>query len=70
MQSDESHSFSGRSSTDSENSYSFEGISKGDYVSDNSCLDSILNGMTEIGETNGQLDELPLFNVNEGQYIG
>ena len=59
----ESHDFSGRSSSGSDTD-SFSVV--GDYVSDNSCLDSILNGMKEISKTDGQLDELPLFNINEG----
>lgn len=53
---DESESFE-RSETETESD---------SRQSDNSCLDSICDNIKEIGRTNGQLDELPLFNLNVG----
>ena len=56
---DESESFE-RSETETESS------NADSRQSDNSCLDSICDNIKEIGRTNGQLDELPLFNLNVG----
>lgn len=57
----ESQSFE-RSDTETESSDSRK--------SDNSCLDSICDYIKDIASVNGQPNELPLFNLNVGQYIG
>ena len=54
-----------RSDTDSESSDSDDS-----RASDNSCLDSICDHIKDIGKTDGQPNELPLFNMNVGQYVG
>ena len=50
-----------RSSSDETESYSYDS-----RKSDNSALDSICDHIKDIGQTDGQPNELPLFNVNTG----